>query len=366
VTGRFLGTVQFDDGTQIDSVGIGFNVFVARYDSDGTLAWVDTVGTAGTVAEGRAVVACTDGSCIVTGSFGPTTTMFGDIPLTAEGQGTFLAKWDEDGSVVWAKEAGGRLGSAGRALARLPDGTIVLAGEFIGSATFGRGESKQTVLDAVTGDSRTTTLYVARFSQSDGSLVWARLEDVRCNYVFGERTFDSGLGVAALSDSSIVVAGYYQGTATFSDGTELADAGGGDSFVARFEPVDGALLWVAGSGAGTGVDEARAVAVLEDNTIAVTGRFDGTAGFPGGSKLVGDGIDVFVARYTDKGQPVDVRHGTGADGNSGDRAHAAAALPDRSAVIVVGEFDGQLSFGTATLTATSGAPDVFIAEHAYP
>jgi hypothetical protein len=57
----------------------------------------------------------------------------------------FLAKYNSDGTLAWAKRAGGSGTDDGR-LASLPDGTVLMTGRFQVTAVFGQGEANQTTL----------------------------------------------------------------------------------------------------------------------------------------------------------------------------------------------------------------------------
>ena len=72
VTGWFDGTNNFGGITLTNhSTGGGSDIFVAKYNSSGTLQWVQPAGqSAGNVNYGRAVGADTNGNIYVTGGYG--------------------------------------------------------------------------------------------------------------------------------------------------------------------------------------------------------------------------------------------------------------------------------------------------------
>ncbi len=90
VVGDFSGTITFGTSTSLTSAGSG-DVFVAKYDSAGNLAWAKSAGGTGNDVPGGIAV---DGSgnSYVTGFFSGTAT-FGSITLTSAGTGdVFVAK----------------------------------------------------------------------------------------------------------------------------------------------------------------------------------------------------------------------------------------------------------------------------------
>ena len=66
--------------------------------------------------------------------------------MSAGSNDVFLARYNPDGTLAWAKSAGGSDSDAGLGITTLSDNTIAATGYFSGSATFGAGETYQTLL----------------------------------------------------------------------------------------------------------------------------------------------------------------------------------------------------------------------------
>jgi VCBS repeat protein/beta-propeller repeat-containing protein len=134
------------------------NTFVAKFDSAGNLVWAKGAGGA---AQAFAVDGL--GQSYVIGHFGNSAT-FGpgeahETTLVADRSiEMFVAKFGSDGSLLWAKRAGGGNSTYGRGVAVDSTGQSYVTGEFTGSATFGPGESNETTLVGAAG------LFVAKFS----------------------------------------------------------------------------------------------------------------------------------------------------------------------------------------------------------
>ena len=315
VTGYFDDTATFGDGepgeTVLSVAPLGsqptpyprYDLFVARYHADGSLAWAKRAGGTG-YDYGKSVSALADGSALITGYFDGTAT-FGDgepgeTVLSAAGQlkrnDVFVARYNEDGSLAWAKRAGGKWYDYGHCVAALADGSALVTGSFDGTVTFGLGEPHETVLTSV-GE---FDLFVARYN-ANGSLAWVKR--------VGGTGQDSS--VSALADGSAVVTGYFTATATFGSGesrqTVLTAAGLRDVFVARYN-ADGSLAWARRAG-GAGYDSGSSVSLLASGSAVVTGSFDGTPtlgdgtatfgpGEPGETVLTSAGsLDMFIARF---------------------------------------------------------------------
>jgi hypothetical protein len=80
--------------------------------------------------------------------------------LTSAGESDiFIARYTPDGTLAWAKRAGGISDDDGRGITALSDDSTVVTGNFQGSATFGPGEPNETVLDSA----GSYDIFVARF-----------------------------------------------------------------------------------------------------------------------------------------------------------------------------------------------------------
>jgi len=83
-----------------------------------------------------------------------------------EGESNILNK---DGNWQWAKGAGGTSEDAGQGIVTLSDGSTIVTGYFSGSATFGKGESAETILVS----DGSTDIFLAKYN-SDGTIAWAK------------------------------------------------------------------------------------------------------------------------------------------------------------------------------------------------
>ncbi len=373
VTGSFQKTAIFGKGesgeTALTSAG-GSDIFVAKYSPDGTLAWAKRAGSTENLESGEDIAVLPDGSALVTGDFHSTATFgqgeSGETVLPwVWSYDIFVAKYNADGTLAWAKAAGGTSADVSYGIAALPDGSAVATGSFYGTATFNPGESCETTLTSA----GTFDIFIARYNP-DGSLAWAKRAGG--SHYFG----DWGLGIAALDDGSALVTGYFSDTAMFGQGesneTTLATLVSDDSdiFVARYNP-DGTLAWAKRAGAIDTGDAGRDIAILPDGTAFVTGYFWTTATFgPGESgetTLTSAGLrDMFIARYNPDGTLAWAKRAGGS--SFWDEGNGIAVLPDGSA-LVTGFFYGTATFGPGetgeTILTSAGNSDVYVARY-YP
>ena len=335
------------------------NFYIARYNSDGTLAWVKrAVGEPFYNNEhtqrGSDVAAMSDNSVIVTGVFG-NTAIFGEgepnetsITYHPYYWDFFIAKYNPDGTLAWAKRQGGTELEKPLSITTLSGNSFVISGLFgtqdVKPAIFGEGEPNETTLYTVGTDD----IFIASYNP-DGTLQWARRA--------GGILRDAGYGIAALSDNSVVMCGSYgnggdpgEAPATFGEGepgeTILPHAGWDDIFVARYD-TNGSLVW-AKRAAGVSQEIAHDIAALSGDMFAITGEFWEACTFgegePGEITITPypdtdpnfSYDDIFVAWYNADGT---IYCAKSAGGKSYDCSYAITSLYDDS-VVAAGDFAG--------------------------
>ena len=385
LAGSFSGTATFGPGepgaVPLTSVG-GTDIFIAKYNADGTLSWARRAG--GTIAFNPAspdfvdvaygLGVFSDGTSVITGTF-DTSAIFGQgepnqatlsvIPNSRTNM--FIAKYNADGSLAWARRTGNNVNNpvgpafphAGRAVHTYADNSFVVAGYFTGNTTFGQGDPNATVLS--TGNN-TYTVFVAKYN-ADGTIAWA------------EQTVSTGYtnvsSVSGYSDGSSLVSGWFTGTSTFGSGepnaTPLTASGGAsDGYIAKYNP-NGTLAWAKRFG-GTGWDIARGVTALSDGSLIMNGFFTGTAtigiGDPIPVPMTSAGAnDIVLAKYNADGSLAWARR-TGS--TLDDYANSNVVNADGS-IVVTGEFRGTVMFGAGdtnqTPLSTAGGADMFITRY---
>ena len=370
VTGEFFGSATFGPGetneTTLTSAG-NRDIFVAKYDASGDLVWAKRAGAGGaSFDQGLGIAVDGSGNSYVTGhfvgsaTFGPGET--NETTLTSAGfDDIFVAKYDASGDLVWAKRAGGMsFNDFGQGIAVDGSGNSYVTGNFQGSATFGPGETNQTILNSAGGGD----IFVAKYDAS-GDLVWAKRA--------GGTAVDVGNGIAVDGSGNSYVTGDFGGSATFGPGetnetTLTSSAGSFDIFVAKYD-APGDLVWAKRAG-GTSIDFGRGIAVDGSGNGYVTGNFNGSATFgPGQTNettltSAGSG-DIFVAKYDASGDLVWAKR-AGAGGASFDQGRGIAVDGSGSSY-VTGNFNGPATFGPGetnetTLTST-GFVDIFVAKY---
>ena len=365
VTGVFRDSTTFGMGEANETVLVSYgegDIFVAQYDSDGTLEWVKQAG--GILdEEGSGISTLSDDSTVLTGHFRGSAT-FGkgeanETILVSDGdRDIFVAQYNPDGTLAWAKRAGGALDDQGFGITTLSEDSTVVTGRFLSIATFGVGEANETVLSPLNRD-----IFVARYNP-DGTLAWAEQA--------GGPSHDAGSGITTLSDDSTVITGYFWVTATFGEGeaneTVLVQGGASSGIFVACYDVDGTLEWAKSAG-GTQWDCAQGITGLLDNSTVVTGWFTGLATFgegePNETVMEGFGPAIFVARYNPDGTLAWAKHVI--SGNGYDKGLGITTVSDDSTV-VIGYFRLITIYGEGepyeTVLESVGSNDIFIARYA--
>ncbi len=369
VAGAFTDVATFGAGeaneTTLSSAG-GEDIFVARFADDGSLLWAHG---AGGIDHDRAqdLALAADGAAFVVGEY-QSTALFGEggagetsLPFY-RARDIFVARYEADGTLAWVRRAGGDGENIGRAIATSADGGLLITGEFRESAIFGEGQPNQTTLVSRSA----ADVFVAKYG-ADGALAWARRMGSASET---DASDDVGWDIAGASDGGVYVTGEFGENAIFGEGdsaqTTLVATALSNLFVCKLDG-DGVLSWVARS-KGSFSDAGIGVAETDDGGAVVTGRFHGSTKFDNEAgvpvELESRGLfDIMTARYSADGALVWAKH---AGGYSGDDTGNGVAVGPDGGILVVGAFAETAEFrdeidGT-TYLQSQGMRDVFVAK----
>jgi hypothetical protein len=281
ITGSYWGTARFDNITLTGLYGLGatdgFDIFIAKYDSDGNALWAKRMVERGW-DRGSDIATDPAGNCYVTGGF-QTALLFGGFggpSLTATGgdgdEDIFLVKYDQEGNFVWKTSAGSSGFDQARAVTLDNDNNIYLTGVISETADF---DSTESIISNGFND-----LFLAKYD-STGQLLWVRGA--------GSASEDGANDVVTDIQGNIYVCGYLGSAAQFDD---LQIVGGG-FFVAKYDP-KGRILWVKQIGETDNLG--KSLALMKTGDLVTTGVFENSATF-GNTVLNGKGqTDIFVTR----------------------------------------------------------------------
>ena len=333
ITGYFSGTATFG---AISKTSAGSNdIFVAKYNSSGTLLWVQSAGGTG-FDEANGIAIDASGNVYITGVFNGTTTFGATSKTSAGGYDIFMAKYSSSGTLQWVQSVGGTSTDIAKGIAIDASGNVYITGYFGGTTTFG-ATSKTSAGSA--------DIFVAKYDPVGTAWSWVLSA--------GGTGFDQANGIAIDASGNVYITGDFYDTTTFG-ATSKTSVGGSDIFVAKYNS-SGTLQWVQSDG-GISYDYANGIAIDASGNAYITGLFSDTATFGATSKISSGGYDILVAKYNSSGtiQWVQTAGGTNAESGNG------IAIDASGNVYMTGYFSGTATFG-ATSKTSFGSYDIFVA-----
>ena len=179
----------------------------------------------------------------VTGAFTSTNIAFDtNILINAGGYDIYLAKYDSAGHVLWAKSAGNNKNDWSFTVANDLSGNVYIAGRFM-SRTLSFGSVTLTNFDTST---LTSDLFLAKYDAA-GNIIWALSA--------GGLGSEEAYAVKTNNAGEVILTGWFSSTSLTIGSYTLANAGGNDIFIAKFDSL-GNVLW-AQSANGNGNDLAN-------------------------------------------------------------------------------------------------------------
>lgn len=335
-TGWIKDTAVFGSTTLVSTGGQDF--FLAKFDQNGSVVWAVQGGGPSGNDQGYGVDVDSAGNVYVTGSF-EDTVMFGATTLNSTGLfDIFLAKYNSSGTLVWAVGVGSSQNDQANDIKVSDDGDVYITGNIQGPTMFGLGTLTPQGYD----------MFIARYN-TFGTNVWARLG--------GGSGTDNAYGLAFDGVSRLWVTGPFEGTATFTS-SNVISIGDDDIYVVEYD-TNGSVIWAA-SGGSSGQDQGNFVSYdAGDNEVLVTGYFTGSTCTFGTTTIIGSGNSTaFIAKYDAAGMLSD------ADAYASTMSSQGAGIiaDDFGNEYFFGQFSGSLTIDSASLTSnnpTSGW-DVFL------
>ncbi|MES2593637.1 MAG: T9SS type A sorting domain-containing protein [Bacteroidota bacterium] len=278
----YFGDMAIFSGAMEMPVGYS-DIFIAKYSSAGTLAWVQVASGDGDTTSGvghdQAMDLSLDntGNLVLAGYF-TGEVVFGTTTLTSTGVGAgFIAKADPQGNWVWAKNTG----TAPTGIDMDSNGNGYISGGFANAVTIGA-----TTLTSA-GD---IDIYLAKFN-SAGDIAWVKQA--------GGADEDRGYDVAVDNLGNPHLTGAFMGDISIGD-TNLIVAGEENSFIAKYD-ASGNFVWAKQVTANTGAWEfvnAHAIDMDAAGDAYITGSFFAAAMFDSFSFTSGNPADAFVAKLS--------------------------------------------------------------------
>ncbi|MDB9537124.1 SBBP repeat-containing protein [Dolichospermum planctonicum CS-1226] len=191
--------------------GGGNDAFVAKYNTDGTKAWIKVIGTSGTDVA-RSITTDSNGAIYVAGGTDGNL----DGQMNSGGGDAFVTKYNTNGTKAWTRLLGGSGFDIARSITTGSDGAIYVAG-YTSSNLDGQTNSG--------GEDAFVTKY-----NTDGTKAWTKL--------LGTGSSDNAFSITTGSDGAIYVAGYTYGGSL--DGQ--TNSGRNDAFVIKLKVNDAPVI----------------------------------------------------------------------------------------------------------------------------
>ncbi|MBK9961648.1 MAG: T9SS type A sorting domain-containing protein [Saprospiraceae bacterium] len=354
--GQFTGTVDFDPGPgvfQLSSVG-DRDIFISKMDDKGNFIWAKSIGGSA-IDRGNTIWISPGGSVYVSGLFSGTAdfdTGPGKFYLTAENNwDIFFAKYDLNGSFIWAKRIGGTSTEACSGITGDNFGNIYATGYFKGSVDFNPGGG----INNLTSSNFSNDIFICKLDSS-GNFLWA--------HGIGGTLDDNGIALALDKDNNIYFTGFFLGEVDFDPGSGVSKinaTGGRDIFISKFDQT-GKFIWAKGIGSSDD-DQGRCITITKNNWVYISGAFSGTVDFDPGplSKPLTSmgGTDIFLLKLDDGGNYLSAQRFGGSDIDQG----SSIKMDLEDNVYVAGYFSNSVDFDFGTLEfilTSSGQRDLFI------
>ena len=318
-----------DNVTRLDSVGAS-DIFLARYNSDGTLDWAERIGGGRGYDMGHRVTTYADGSCVTLSYIAQT----GAVPMSTDYDNIIIAKYNANGVNIWSRQISLDMFVRDRGgIASCQDGSSIITSSFNNTIILGIGEPYETELQS-NGNS---DIFIVKYN-ANGMLLWAKS--------FGSVSTDWGYDIASFEDGSSVLTGYCMGVT-----------------IARYNS-DGTQAWFkCPGGAGAVYWPVYNIESYDDDSSLLVGRFHQTTIFGEGeinqtTLTPRDSSDCFLARYNS--------NGTLSWAKNWDYSRTIASHTDGS-TLFTGSFQGTIVFGEGgpnpiTLVSEEDS-STFIAKH---
>ncbi|MBC7383100.1 MAG: T9SS type A sorting domain-containing protein [Bacteroidia bacterium] len=330
ITGSFRTSATFGS-TTIVSAGSD-DAFVAKYNTTGSLQWVQRIGGTGQDV-GNAITIDASGNIIVGGYITGTITFSNSTTtLTSTGQSDLLvAKYSSSGTFLWAKKGGSTGYDFAFGVATDQNSNVFVTGEIKGISTFGTATTSYNALADV----------VLVKYDSSGVVQYAN--------AYGSSGDDQGYGIAIDANGQVYLSGAFSNTIVFGT-TTLASAGVTDGFITKITGATGSALWAKKQG-GLAQDAATGLSIGTNGDIFVVGTFGGVASFDSQTLTSAGNLDVFTAIYTNTGV---LNQAQKFGGPLDDAAKGIYAMTPSNSYIT-GYFNGTANFGGFDVKARIGS-----------
>jgi hypothetical protein len=321
-TGHFAGVVDFDPGPGVEAhTAVSADAFVLRLAADGSLVWVRIFAQqTGSWPSPRGVVAANDDTIVTIGVFagsfdfdpGPGI----DIRDSTGPGNMYAVKLSGAGTLIWARTFDGRMQP--RTMALHPNGTVLIGGEFTGTADFDPGVSVDPRTAVEMSDAFAVHLGVDGAGLGGLTFQFGMYEDIRAiafdsdgstylgGYASGIAAEDfflrkrSPTGITLLSRTApaLLLLAAAPGGGFLAGGTDVRGSVATDGVFVRKHDGNGDPVWTIPSPMPDHAAYAPNLVAADATKLLILGYTDGRADFdPGGGRDFIPAAGLFISRY---------------------------------------------------------------------
>jgi len=421
ITGIFMGTVDFDPSSgvrNLTSNSGSFDIYLAKYDTNGALVWAVSMGGAGT-EQPDGIDLDSNGNVSLVGIYdtsfdadpGPGVS---NLPNMG-GNDIFLINLDVNGNFLWAKSIGGSGTDLGNKIAIDSQGNRIIGGTFSGTLNIGSpalsttgfsnglavkydslgnliwainlGQTGANGISGVTVDtndnviltgsfsgtvdynplgvphistSASAAAFVAKYTPA-GQLVWMQPINGNIN--------GASINICADTNNNIYAIGPFSSTVTYNTGATITAAGSQDISFSKYAP-DGTFQWGKDIGGSGAVTTNNGITISNDNNIYIAGYFTGNVDFDPSTNVAlikyHGQRDLFLVKYDINGK---YQWAIGAGNNScSNNLGRSIGVDSNNNVLFGGSFCSTINFDVSnctiySLTSQSPTRDSFLAKY---
>ncbi len=331
ITGVFFDTLEFEN-TKLISSDL-WAVYLAKYDNKGSLIWAKIV-----CKDTFVLVNCLKlnnyGNITIVGNYKDTLNLglSNIIPLSSNGDhDAFIATFDNKGELLWAKSIGEMGYDNINSICSSKNGELIVAGEFHYSSYYNSASS----------------IYIAKYD-SFGNQIWLRASQ---SYENGHYTND----IKVDSNGNCYLTGSFFNTIEFEP-TAVLDAGNIESnaFIVKYDS-NGFYIWSKAIGSASGYAGAKCIEIDPNGNSYIGGFFRGTInlGQLNLSSTSGMAYEFFITKLDSLGNFV------WANQSNGVGAVKNISYNNSNNIYISGLFNNIITFDPFKLN-TKGSNDIFI------
>jgi Kazal-type serine protease inhibitor domain len=338
--GNFAGTVNFsEDPGDALDCAGSMDIYLAKLAPNGDHVWSQRYGDSDW-QYGNDIAVDGAGNVIITGEFRGSVNFGGGVLTSAGGSDIYLAKFNTAGVHQWSDRFGdARSPQSGDAVTVDAVGNVYFGGSFEGDVDFGGG---------LVGNEGLSEIFMAKFT-SGGALEWADSYGDADDESFGDIHIGPG--------GELYATGSFGGDINLGCGA-MTSAGDKDIFLTRFIADTGACSWSDRYGDAS-LQYSQGLATDATGNLYLTGAFYGTVNFDLEDHTSANMRDLYIAKFNNAGANI----WSGGFGGSADQESFAVAVHSPTEIYIGGYLFSMFNFGGETPWLVSdGQDDAFLAK----